>query len=45
MGAVAQRSEQSAHNRLVAGSNPASPTISLLFNNLGGRHLELIHSK
>jgi hypothetical protein len=25
-GAVAQGLEQSAHNRLVAGSNPASPT-------------------
>jgi hypothetical protein len=27
-GAVAQGLEQSAHNRLVAGSNPASPTIN-----------------
>lgn len=26
LGDVAQRSEQSAHNRLVAGSNPAIPT-------------------
>ena len=25
-GGIAQRSEQSAHNRLVAGSNPAAPT-------------------
>jgi len=27
IGTVAQRLEQAAHNRLVAGSNPASPTV------------------
>lgn len=30
LGAVAQWSEQSAHNRLVAGSSPASPTITIM---------------
>jgi hypothetical protein len=32
-GDVAQWLEQSAHNRLVAGSNPAIPTIILILDN------------
>ena len=45
-GPIAQRSEQATHNRLVAGSNPAGPTIYLQgFRSLSRHRSEMRYGK